>query len=205
MIAHLRGQVIHARPGEAILDVGGVGYRVAVSLTTFGTMTQGQEAALHTITVVREDAIHLYGFRDMEERETFMRLVEVSGIGPKLALAILSTLTPQRLARAVEEGAITQLTQVPGIGKKGAERMVVELRGKFAHVAGGPPSTGGAAPLGGTLLGAEGEAVSALLNLGFKESQAQAAVAASQAEAGGDLSALIRLSLRKLAPSERGR
>ena len=120
MIAHLRGQVIHARPGEAILDIGGVGYRVAVSLTTFGTLTQGQEAALHTITVVREDAIHLYGFRDMEERETFMRLVEVSGIGPKLALAILSTLTPQRLARAVEEGAITQLTQVPGIGKKGA-------------------------------------------------------------------------------------
>lgn len=132
MISRLRGIVLEKNPPSVVVDVHGVGYEAQVSMQTFYTLPAiGEEVQLYTQLVVREDAHLLFGFSSKEERETFQALVKVSGIGAKIALGILSALTSDELASAVANEDIKRLTAAPGIGKKTAERMVLELRGKL--------------------------------------------------------------------------
>ncbi|MFC3895941.1 Holliday junction branch migration protein RuvA [Lentzea rhizosphaerae] len=130
MISSLRGQVQHVGLDHAVVEVGGVGFAVQMTPTTLATLRRGEEASLATTLVVREDSLTLFGFADAEARELFGLLQTVSGIGPRIALATLAVLEPDKLRHALAEGNITVLTQVPGIGKKGAERLIIELRDK---------------------------------------------------------------------------
>jgi len=130
VISSLRGQVQHVGLDHAVVEVGGVGFAVQMTPTTLATLRRGEEASLATTLVVREDSLTLFGFADAEARELFGLLQTVSGIGPRIALATLAVLEPDKLRHALAEGNITVLTQVPGIGKKGAERLIIELRDK---------------------------------------------------------------------------
>src|SRR5438309_3487689 len=132
MIAHLRGRVLSKRPNHAVVDVNGVGYEVAISVPTFSELpTAGAEVSLHIHTHVREDALSLYGFLRIAEKHLFEKLLTVSGIGPKLAITILSGMAADEMVGAIRGGDIARLTRIPGIGKKTAERMVLELRDKL--------------------------------------------------------------------------
>lgn len=130
MISSLRGQVQHVGLDHAVVEVGGVGFAVQMTPSTLATLRRGEEASLATTLIVREDSLTLFGFADAEARELFGLLQTVSGIGPRIALATLAVLEPDKLRHALAEGNITVLTQVPGIGKKGAERLIIELRDK---------------------------------------------------------------------------
>ncbi|HUQ54188.1 Holliday junction branch migration protein RuvA [Lentzea sp.] len=134
MISSLRGQVQHVGLDHAVVEVGGVGFAVQATPTTLASLRRGEEAHLATALVVREDSLTLFGFADAEARELFGLLQTVSGIGPRIALATLAVLEPDKLRHALAEGNITVLTQVPGIGKKGAERLVIELRDKVGQL-----------------------------------------------------------------------
>src|ERR1051326_6221820 len=132
MIAHLRGRILSKRPNQAMVDVGGVGYEVAISVPTFSELPNaGGEVSLHIHTHVREDALALYGFLRPQEKQLFERLISVSGIGPKLAITVLSGMAAETMVAAILGGDVATLTKVPGIGKKTAERMVLELRDKL--------------------------------------------------------------------------
>ena len=132
MIAHLRGKLIHKQPGQAIVEAAGVGYDVAISVPTFTALPSvGAEASLHIHTQVSEDQIALFGFLDREEKRLFERLITVSGVGPKLAIKMLSGLSPERTVQAIRGQDHAQLTRIPGVGKKLAERLVVELKDKL--------------------------------------------------------------------------
>src|SRR5712671_1287149 len=140
MIAHLRGKLIARHPNDVIVETMGVGYDVTISVPTFSELPPaGSEVALHIHTHVREDQIALYGFLRPEEKQLFEKLITVSGIGPKLAITILSGMAADDMVRAIRGNDIVRLTRIPGIGKKTAERMVLELRDKLPEV--GPPST----------------------------------------------------------------
>ena len=169
MIGRLRGTLVEKIPPLLLVDVQGVGYEVQVSMQTFYALPALSETVqLYTQLVVREDAHLLFGFGSAEERETFRQLVKVSGIGAKTALGILSTLSSQELAQAVADEDVKRLSAAPGIGKKTAERMVLELRGKL-----GTSDDGGLlAPLA---VGSHGDIVGTLLALGYSEREAQAA------------------------------
>ena len=144
MIAHLRGKLIHKEPGQAIVEAGGVGYDVVISVPTFTALPSvGAETSLHIHTQVSEDQIALFGFLDREEKRLFERLITVSGVGPKLAIKILSGLSPERTVQAIRAQDHAQLTRIPGVGKKLAERLVVELKDKLEDFAVAPtPSRG---------------------------------------------------------------
>jgi Holliday junction DNA helicase RuvA len=196
MIAQLRGTVVEKGIDHVILDVGGVGFRVAVSLNTLATLpSTGQTAQLLTHLVVRinaEDVLLLVGFATADERAAFDLLTGVQGIGPKLAMAVLSTLDAAELARAVRDGDHARLTRIPGIGKKTAERLVLELRDKFAASASPAPvaKRGGGTPA----------VVSALTNLGYKPAEAErAAEKAAAAHPGAGVADLVKAALRILA------
>ena len=132
MIAHLRGRVLSKRPSHAVVDVNGVGYEVAISVPTFSELPNaGGEVSLHIHTHVREDALSLYGFLRPQEKELFERLISVSGIGPKLAITVLSGMQAEKMVAAIRGNDVATLTKIPGIGKKTAERMVLELRDKL--------------------------------------------------------------------------
>jgi Holliday junction DNA helicase RuvA len=164
------------KPGQVIVNVHGVGYRVMVSLNTFYELPAlGAEIALHIQTVVREEAIHLYGFGQEQEKETFLRLISINGVGPKLALSLLSGIAPAELWQAVRAGDAGRLTRVPGVGKKTATRLLVELEGKL------PPGIGE----GQTYSPLEGDVLSALLNLGYSEAQARRALDEAAQALGG--------------------
>jgi holliday junction DNA helicase RuvA len=171
MIAHLRGKLIHKQPGQAIVEAGGVGYDVAISVPAFaGLPAVGAEAALHIHTQVSEDQIALFGFLDREEKRLFERLITVSGVGPKLAIKILSGLSSERTVQAIRAQDHAQLTRIPGVGKKLAERLVVELKDKLDDFA-APPTAhrhvqGPAA----------GDVLSALVNLGYQRAAAERAI-----------------------------
>jgi Holliday junction DNA helicase RuvA len=138
VIAHLRGRILEKQPTRVVLDVGGVGYDVAVPLSTFyGLGEPGSDASLRVHTHVREDALALYGFSTALELDLFNRLISISGIGPKLALAVLSGIEPPDLVSAIERGDLARLTAIPGVGKKTSERIVLELKDRLprAHVA----------------------------------------------------------------------
>lgn len=194
MIAHLRGRLLDKKPNRIVLDVSGVGYDVSVPLSTFyGLGDAGTDIALRIHTHVREDALALYGFATPLEQELFERLIGVGGIGPKLALAVLSGIEPPDLIRAIERGDLARLTAIPGVGKKTAERIVLELRDRLPRVTRAAADAGGAPALREDLL-------SALINLGYHRPLAEKAVeSAVAARPGGDFEGTLRQALRELA------
>jgi Holliday junction DNA helicase RuvA len=199
VIARLTGTLLEARPEAVVIDVGGVGYAVSIPLGTFAALPPaGGRAQLFVHTHVREDALSLFGFATAEERALFEKLLSVSGIGPKVALAILSGLPIAELVAAIAAQDARRLSTIPGIGKKLAERLALELKDKVTAV--GVTAAGTARPRGG--IGAD--AVSALVNLGYKPAQAEAAVAeATQSAPDLELSALLSAALRALSRDPR--
>ena len=190
MIGRLHGKLIEKTPPQVLVDVGGVGSEVDVPMSTFCNLpAEGSEITLLTHFIVREDAQLLYGFATAAERQTFRALIRISGVGPRIALAVLSGMSTQDLADAVEQGNATLLTRVPGIGKKTADRLVLELKGKLAGNA--------FAPAGGAASAAQADILSALMALGYSEREAQASVRALPAEV--TVSEGIRLALKALA------
>jgi len=170
MIAHLRGRLIAKHPNQAIVEAAGVGYDVVITVPTFSELGSiGGEVAMHIHTHVREDAIALFGFLHREEKQLFEKLLSVSGIGPKLAITILSGMAAAEMVGAIRGNDVPKLTKIPGIGKKTAERMVLELRDKlkdFGLVPAAPPTS----PI-------EEDVLSALTNLGYQRPLAEKAVA----------------------------
>ena len=176
MIAHLRGRLIHKQPGQAIIEAGGVGYDVTISVPTFTLLPAiGAEAALHIYTKVAEDQIALFGFLDREEKRLFERLITVSGVGPKLAIKMLSGLSPERTVQAIRGQDHAQLTRIPGVGKKLAERLVVELKDKLDDFAVAPVQSAVRGP-------AVDDVLSALVNLGYQRPAAEKAIEQSIAK-----------------------
>lgn len=203
MIALLRGTVAASAPGEVVLDVGGVGYRVRVA--TGGVLAAvGDEATLHTHLVVREDALDLYGFTAPAARDLFTTMLSVTGVGPKLALAALGALGEEGLRRAVVTEDVAALTVVPGVGKKGAQRMILELRERLGALAGvGDPDA--VTPSGATGTDALGEARAALAALGYAPAEAVRALDALPAGTAAEgPEALVRAALRALGRSTVG-
>jgi Holliday junction DNA helicase RuvA len=183
VIAHLRGSVLEKHPNQVVIEAGGVGYDVMIPVSTFTSIAEaGQTTALHIHTHVREDAILLYGFATRDEKSLFEKLISVSGIGPKVAITTLSGLAVEDLVQAIRSGEIERLVRIPGIGKKTAERMVVELRDKLESIGAARP-TPAAAPAAGAIPALDQDIVSALVNLGAQRTQAEAAL--RKAKAGG--------------------
>jgi Holliday junction DNA helicase RuvA len=183
MIAQLRGVLLEKHPNQAIVETGGVGYDVTIPVSTFTHLPDvGAEIRLRIHTHVREDALALYGFLTQDEKALFEKLIAVSGIGPTLAVKILSGLAAPDLVNYIRRGEIDRLVRIPGIGKKTAERMVLELRDKLPAVTGsGPDSTAAADALSPV----DQDVLSALLNLGCARPQAEAAVRKAKAGGGG--------------------
>src|ERR1700729_528942 len=196
MIAHLRGTLLAKRPNQAIVETHGVGYDVAFSVPTFTEMpAAGAEVALHVHTHVREDALSLYGFLRLAEKQLFEKLLTVSGIGPKLAITILSGMPTDEMVHAIRGGDVARLTGIPGIGKKTAERMVLELRDKLpAGVGPAEASITAASPV-------EEDVISALVNLGYQRPAAEKGLLASRGVAlsAKSFDALFREALGALA------
>lgn len=166
MIASVRGEVLDIALDHAVIEAAGVGYKVMTTPATLGTLRRGADARLITAMIVREDSMTLYGFADAESRDLFTTLLGVSGVGPKIALATLAVYDAAALRAALGDGDVTALTRVPGIGKRGAERMVLELRDKIGQVSAGSALTG----MGH---GIRGPVVEALVGLGFAAKQAE--------------------------------
>lgn len=173
MIAHLRGKLLAKHPNQAVVETGGVGYDVTISVPTFSDLPAiGSEVALFIHTHVREDALALYGFLRSSEKLLFEKLITVSGIGPKLAITILSGMAADEMVGAIRGNDVARLTRIPGIGKKTAERMVLELRDKL-------PQAGPVVPPTATPASAvEGDVLSALVNLGYQRAAAEKVLAA---------------------------
>jgi holliday junction DNA helicase RuvA len=192
MIALLRGVLLEKHPNQAIVEAGGVGYDVTVPVSTFTRLPDtGAEVRLRIYTHVREDTLALYGFLTQDEKALFEKLIGVSGIGPTLAVKILSGLAAADLIHAISRGEVERLVRVPGVGKKTAERMVLELRDKLPPASGEEPE-----PASTALSPIDHDVLSALLNLGCARPQAEAAV--RKAKAGGapaDFEALFRRAL----------
>ena len=201
MIAWLEGALREKAPLRVVIDVNGVGYEVHVPLSTSAALPEtGKTVSLHVHTVVREDALLLYGFATVYEKEVFELLLRANRVGPKLALTLLSGLSPERLVVALRDGEVAAVTGIPGVGVKTAERMVVELREHARAL--GTPSSGLASETQ-----APGESdlreqlLSALLNLGYPRSRAERVVETAVSEAGEEagIESLIRMALRSLA------
>jgi Holliday junction DNA helicase RuvA len=194
MIAHLRGTLLSKRPNQAIVEAHGVGYDVAISVPTFSELpAAGVEVALHIHTHVREDALSLYGFLRLSEKQLFEKLLTVSGIGPKLAITILSGMPADEMVGAIRGGDLARLTRIPGIGKKTAERMVLELRDKL-------PATTGAAETSAVLASpVEEDVVSALVNLGYQRATAEKALQTVRGKSAQTFELLFREALGSLS------
>jgi len=171
MIGYVRGVVTHSFADCCYVDVHGVGYRVYVSGATQQLLHIGGEVTLFTYTNVREDAIQLYGFSTTEEYELFLLLISVSGIGPKVGLGILSGMQPESLKQAIVNEQVTILTKLPGIGKKSAERLVLELKDKITKLGVMPSSVGKTSPIEVVPQGVEAEVLSALQGLGYTDAE----------------------------------
>jgi holliday junction DNA helicase RuvA len=196
VIAHLRGRLLDKQPNRIIVDVNGVGYDVFVPLSTFYSVGDaGSEVALRIHTHVREDALALFGFLTRLEQDLFERLISVSGIGPKLALAVLSGIEPSELMRAIERSDLARLTAIPGVGKKTSERIVLELKDRLPKVQ--TPTAPGVAVEPSLL---RDDVLSALINLGYHRPLAEKAVDAALKHApSGDFERTLKQSLRELA------
>ena len=190
MIAHLRGKLIVRHPNKVIVETGGVGYDVTLSVPTFSELPSvGSEVALHIHTHVREDQLALYGFLRMEEKELFERLLTVSGIGPKLAITTLSGMPAEQMVSAIRGNDVARLTKIPGIGRKTAERMVLELRDKLPVA----EDVRAAVP---AISATQEDVLSALVNLGYQRAPAEKALATVAGE--GSFDAMFRGALATL-------
>ena len=177
MIGYVRGVVTHLFKDACYVDVHGVGYRVYVPTTTRQLLVEGEESTLFTYLNVREDAMQLYGFSTEDEYELFILLISVSGIGPKVGLGILSGMTPEAFKLAILNGQVAQLTKLPGIGKKSAERLVLELKDKLAKMTTISVNTVAAVqPIGITVGGLAGEAIDGLVALGYAQNEVETIV-----------------------------
>ncbi len=209
MIGRIRGTLIEKSPGQALVECGGLGYEVDIPYTTFFHLPEpGQDVTLHTHFAVREDAQSLYGFASRLDRDLFRLLVKVNGVGPKLAVGILSGLDAQQFIRCVEGRDINALVKLPGVGKKTAERLLIEMADRISQLEGQfvPASMGNAeAVAGSSQLAIAGtdpadEAEAALVALGYKPQEAARAIT-RVAEDGMSSEALIRLALRNMIPA----
>jgi len=195
MIAHLRGKLLAKHPNQAVVETGGVGYDVTISVPTFSDLPAvGADVALHIHTHVREDVIALYGFLRSSEKVLFEKLITVSGIGPKLAITILSGMPADEMVGAIRGNDVARLTRIPGIGKKTAERMVLELRDKLP---GTVPAVTTAVP---AMSATEEDVLSALVNLGYQRSAAEKALEATMKSGKlGSFDALFRGAMAALS------
>jgi len=199
MIGLLRGRLLEKRPNQVILDVGGVGYLVAVPLSTYAALGElHAEVTLLIHTHVREDALALYGFLSAREKHLFELLLGASGVGPSLALKILSGMNVEELVPAIRTGDLVRLTRIPGVGRKTAERMVVELKDRLDAVAREVDKPASASPAG-----VEADVKSALVNLGYDERTAENAVGEAKREAGtASFEKLLRFTLAALSATK---
>ena len=206
MIAHLSGKLIDRHATSVVLDVGGVGYEVTIPVTTFYDLEEaGQTVSLRIYTHVREDTLQLFGFKTLRERELFQMLISVSGVGPKSAVAMLSGMSADEIITAIRTNNLARLTSIPGVGKKTAERLVLDLRDKMAALS--SPALEEQFAAASTAAGAQAsedslreDALSALTNLGYQRAAAEKAVTHAMQE-GGALSVelILRRSLRTLS------
>jgi len=196
MIAHLRGTLLEKHPNLVIVDTGGVGYEVTIPVSAYSSLPEtGAEVQLHIHTHVREDALLLFGFVSAADKALFEKLITVSGIGPKLAVTTLGGLTAPDLAQAIREGSVEQLVRIPGVGKKTAERMVLELRDKLDLLPGIARAV--AASAKSAFNTTEEDVISALANFGVTRPAAEAAVTkAKSATDGNDFDGLFRRALK---------
>ncbi len=195
MIALLRGTLLEKHPNQVIVETHGVGYEVTIPVSTFSSLPEaGAQVTLRVHTHVREDALLLFGFASIDEKRIFEKLIQVSGIGPKLAITVLSGLASSDLVRAIRQGQVELLVRIPGVGKKTAERMVLELRDKLDLLGG--DKTAIAASSAAALDPVEEDVLSALMNLGCNRAAAETAVKkAKAAGAGPQFDALFRRSM----------
>ena len=197
MIAQLSGILAQKIPGEAVVDVGGVGYQVFIPLNVFYRLPEiGASVSLQIYTHIREDALQLFGFQDHADKQLFLLLLGVSGIGPKLAVNILSGIATEELSRALKEGDQVRLVAIPGVGRKLAERMIVELKDKLAALA--PAGLESAKADGGSQLLLD--AVSALVNLGYKRPDAEKMVREVLRKGERSLENVLKETLRRMSP-----
>lgn len=205
MIAHLSGTLLFKQATSVIIDVAGVGYEVTIPLSTFYDLSDtGSNVQLRIYTHVREDTLQLFGFKTARERELFLKIISVSGIGPKLGITLLSGMSADELVASIRTNNLARLTLIPGVGRKTAERLVVELREKVAEMSsveleeefGGPKEVKGEVNEDSV----RADALSALLNLGYQRSSAEKAIDSALGE-GGDITveSVLRRGLRKLA------
>jgi Holliday junction DNA helicase RuvA len=200
MIAHLRGKLLTKHPNQVVVETCGVGYEVSISVPTFSELpANGSEVALHIHTHVREDVIALYGFLRPAEKQLFEKLMTVSGIGARLAITILSGMAADEMAGAIRGNDVARLTRIPGIGKKTAERMVLELRDKLS------PTPGASTPAVPAMSEMEEDVLSALVNLGYQRAAAEKALAsvvkngAGKSEKSGSFEAMFREAIAGLS------
>src|SRR5215212_616064 len=205
MIAHLSGTLLSKEPNQVIVDVGGVGYDVTIPLSTFYDLDDEEsDVKLLIYTHVKEDALQLYGFKSPSERKLFIHFISVSGVGPKLGIALLSHMKADELIESIKSNNLARLTQIPGVGRKTAERLVVDLRDKMSQLSqeqiaeqqGARPETAHVSSEDSV----RSDALSALLNLGYQRSAAEKAIDAALGE-GGDVTveSILRRTLKKLA------
>ena len=205
MIAHLNGRLLSKEPNSVIVDVAGVGYEVSIPLSTFYELEElGAIVQLRIYTHVKEDALQLYGFKTPRERELFVNFISVSGIGPKIGIALLSGMSADELIASIKNNNLARLTLIPGVGRKTAERLIVDLREKMTALAasqvieepGAAPETTGGSPEDSV----RADALSALLNLGYQRSAAEKAIDAVLNDGGETtVESVLRRGLRKLA------
>ena len=196
MIAHLRGTLLEKHPNLVIVDTGGVGYEITIPVSAYSSLPEtGAQVKLHIHTHVREDALSLFGFVSAADKALFEKLITVSGIGPKLAVTALGGLTAPDLAAAIREGSLEQLVRIPGVGKKTAERMVLELRDKLDLLPG--VARAAAASAKSAFNTTEEDVISALANFGASRASAEVAVAkARSASESNDFDGLFRRALK---------
>jgi Holliday junction DNA helicase RuvA len=193
MIGRISGILAHKAPGEVTIDVGGVGYQIFIPLSVFYHLPElGAKVSLHTHTHLREDALQLFGFLEPEEKQIFLLLNSVAGIGPKLAVTVLSGIPADDLAKALKEGDQARLLSIPGVGKKLAERMIVELRDKVLSLPAQAATLGDGSQL-------TRDAVSALVNLGYRRPEAENSVREIAKQEGGTLADVLKEALRRLS------
>lgn len=197
MIAQLTGELAQRNPEQVIINVGGVGYRLQIPLSTFYALPETGQVQLHVHTHVKEDAINLFGFLSEAEKKLFVILISVSGVGPKLAITILSHIPTDELALALSQGDVLRLTAIPGIGKKSAERLVLELQDKAAAFA-----VDGIVPKSDSCQAdsdsSRQDALSALVNLGYKEALARKVLRSFKITPGTPLEEVLKAALKIL-------
>ncbi|HSK62633.1 MAG TPA: Holliday junction branch migration protein RuvA [Pyrinomonadaceae bacterium] len=205
MIAHLNGRLLSKEPNSVIVDVSGVGYEVNIPLSTFYELAnEGSDVQLRIYTHVKEDALQLYGFKTERERKLFVNFISVSGIGPKIGIALLSGMSADELINSIKSNNLARLTLIPGVGRKTAERLIVDLREKMTALAASQvQETTGLEPAasdGSPADSVRSDALSALLNLGYQRSAAEKAIDAVLND-GGEMTveSVLRRGLRKLA------